>query len=475
MGTRNSRRVFPLAHALVLLLLLMLPAMLLLGAAEGREGGPTLLFFVLMLLPFVLLLWLLTCCAPEEAADGPRAAAQHVPRDRVVAAEFERLVAPIVRPSRSYVAEGVPIVEGTPQLPRTELFPELDRRLAPYRVIPLVEEVDGRSVRVVGLPRGVAERLRSRSSGAVNLLLLVATVLTTVYAGARQQGINLLENPGQFPTGIPYALSLLSILGVHELGHYAMARRYGVDVTLPYFIPVPMGLGTFGAFIQMKSLIKSRRAVFDIGIAGPLAGLVVAVPLLYSGLTHAGAMPAADGPFALNTGSSLLLALLYQAAHGNVMGTAAVHLSPAAFAGWIGVFVTALNLLPVGQLDGGHVAYGLFGRRHAQTVSLCVVLLMVGLGLFVWPGFLTWALIVSLLAGFSHMPALDDVTPPDTKRFALGILTLALPIVIMMPVPGALDSPTLDSPYQGRYEAFPQPASPASLDAMHRNSRPSYR
>ena len=365
--------------------------------------------------------------------------------------DFEHLVAPIVRSRRSYVAEGVPVVEGTPQLQTSDLFSELDRRLAPHRLIPLVEKLDGRSVRVVGLPRAVEARLRSRSSGAVNLLLFAATVITTVYAGARQQGINLLENPGQFPVGLPYALSLLAILGVHELGHYVMARRHGVDVTLPYFIPAPMGLGTFGAFIQMKSLIKSRRAVFDIGIAGPLAGLVVAVPLLYSGLTEAASIPAADEPFALNTGSSLLLALLYQAAHGGDMGTAAVNLSPVAFAGWIGVFVTALNLLPVGQLDGGHVAYALFGRRHARTVSILVVLLMVGLGLFVWPGLLTWALIVSLLAGFSHMPALDDVTPPDTKRFALGALALALPIVILMPIPGALDSPTLDSPYQGRH------------------------
>jgi membrane-associated protease RseP (regulator of RpoE activity) len=287
----------------------------------------------------------------------------------------------------------------------------------------------------------------------VNLVLFAATVVTTVYAGARHQGVNLLEHPGQFLIGLPYAMSLLGILGVHELGHYVMARRHGVEVTLPYFIPVPMGLGTFGAFIQMKSLIKSRRAVFDIGIAGPLAGLVVAVPLLYSGLTAAPSLPGAEDPFAMNTGSSLLLSLLYQASHGGDVGAVAVHLSPVAFAGWIGVFVTALNLLPVGQLDGGHVAYALFGRRHATTVSILVVFLMVGLGLFVWPELLTWALIVSLLAGLSHMPALDDVTPPGARRFALGALALALPILILMPIPSALDIPTLDSPHQARQAA----------------------
>ena len=146
----------------------------------------------------------------------------------------------------------------------------------------------------------------------------------------------------------------------------------------------------------------------------------------------------------------MFLALLQQLAYGGDMSTGAVNLSPVAFAAWIGVFVTALNLLPVGQLDGGHIAYALFGRRHARAVSISTVLLMVGLGLAVWPGLLTWALIVTLIAGFSHLPALDDVTRPDTKRFVLGVVTLALPILIVVPVPKALDPPTLDSPYQGR-------------------------
>jgi membrane-associated protease RseP (regulator of RpoE activity) len=245
-------------------------------------------------------------------------------------------------------------------------------------------------------------------------------------------------------------LALLTVLGIHELGHYFMARRHGVDVTLPYFIPAPMGLGTFGAFIQMKSLIKSRRAVFDIGIAGPLAGLVVAVPLLVVGIAGTERVPDGTGGLTVQTGSSLFLAMLYQLAYGSDAAAAAVSLSPVAFAGWIGVFVTGLNLLPVGQLDGGHVAYALFGRRNARAVSIATVVTMLALGLTIWPGLLAWALIVALLSGFSHLPALDDVTPPDTKRFALGALALVLPILIMLPVPGAFRSPTLDSPYQGR-------------------------
>jgi membrane-associated protease RseP (regulator of RpoE activity) len=446
----ESKRVYRLADALVLLLLSMVPVMALLAAAEGRAVAPTMLFWLVLLLPMVLVAWLLTWRDPEESTNGHRVAAIRVPHVEGLAAEFEQLVTPFVRPSRSYVEAGVPVVEGTPLVPADGLFSQLERRLAARRIIPFIEEIEEGRVRVVGLPGEVDARLRTRSSPAVHLLLFIATVITAVYAGARQQGVNLLEEPSLFPIGLPYALSLLTILGVHELGHYAMARRHGVEVTLPFFIPFPMGLGTLGAFIQMKSLIKTRRAIFDIGIAGPLAGLVVALPLLYFGVGTESA-PSSDGNrFAVDAGSSMFLTLLQHLAYGSDINTATVNLSPVAFAAWIGVFITALNLLPVGQLDGGHIAYALFGRRHARAVSIATVSLMVGLGLLVWPGLLTWALIVTLIAGFSHMPALDDVTRPDAKRFALGVLTLAVPILIVIPVPKAFAAPTLDSPYQGR-------------------------
>jgi membrane-associated protease RseP (regulator of RpoE activity) len=208
-----------------------------------------------------------------------------------------------------------------------------------------------------------------------------------------------------------------------------------------------MGLGTFGAFIQIKSLIKSRRALFDIGIAGPLAGLGVALPALYLGLNSSVALTDGSPAAGLQTGSSLLLALLYQSVHGGDLGGAAVRLSPVASAGWVGLFVTALNLLPIGQLDGGHIAYGLFGRRAAKTIGVMSIVAMLALGLSVWPGLLTWALLVTLLAGFSHLPSLDDVTPPDGKRFVLGALALAILVMIVLPVPSGLRM-FLDSPYQ---------------------------
>ncbi len=430
------RRTFRLADAFLLLLIGLLPLMLLLTVSGARNPQPTLLFWMLVLLPLLMLPWLLLCCDPEESEDAPRAVAKALGHQEGQLQRFAEAVTPLIPPRREFVDQGLPVIEGIPRVPPGELYNNLQRRLAPSGVTPLVESLGDHSVRVIGLPSAVTERLRSRSAVWLHVVLFAATLVTTVYAGALHQGVNLLEQPGRFGAGLPYALALLAILGIHELGHYVAARRNGVHVTPPYFIPAPMGLGTFGAFIQIKALIQSRRAVFDIGVAGPLAGLVVALPLLYLGLENAPVSPR-PGQTGIDTGSSMLLAIVYQLAHGGDLGAAAITLTPIAFAGWIGLVVTALNLVPVGQLDGGHIAYALFGRRRARTVSIAATLLMVALGLFAWPGLLTWALLIALLAGFSHMPALDDVTPPDAGRFALGAVTFALLLLIVLPVPGA--------------------------------------
>ena len=143
----------------------------------------------------------------------------------------------------------------------------------------------------------------------------------------------------------------------------------------------------------------------------------------------------------------VLLAVIYQLANGGELGGAVIRLSPVAYAGWIGLFITALNLMPVGQLDGGHIAYGLFGQRRARQISIAAFVAMLALGISVWPGLLTWALLIALIAGFSHMPALDDVTPPDAKRFALGAAALAVVLLTLLPLPAAARGMMLDCPY----------------------------
>ena len=242
MATKPSLR---LAHAVLLFLLFLLTTMWLVGAAEGVSGRPTFVFWLVWLLPLFILPWLLSCCAPEETSDGHEVAARQLPHDSTIAERFASLVPPEIDVQRSYVEEGMPAVEGTLRGDSTHAFGAL------------------------ALPVAVEERLRRGSSRPVNLLLFLATLATTVFARATHRGVNLLQDPARFVVWLPYAVALLASLGVREMGHYVVARWHGVRVTLPYFIPVPMGLGTFGAFIQITSLIKSRRAVFDIGIAGP--------------------------------------------------------------------------------------------------------------------------------------------------------------------------------------------------------------
>ena len=214
----------------------------------------------------------------------------------------------------------------------------------------------------------------------------------------------MLQQPERFAEGLPYSLGLLLILGAHELGHYFTAKAHGIRVTPPFFIPVPFALGTFGAFIKIKSLTPNRRALFDVAVAGPLAGLVFAIPALLIGLRFSevipGNAPSGLGDAGVNIGSSVLLAGLAKLSLGaSALEGSHLLLHPLAFAGWLGLIVTALNLLPIGQLDGGHLSHALFGSRNAHGISLVAMASLFLLALFVWPGLMFWAFIVFFMRG----------------------------------------------------------------------------
>jgi membrane-associated protease RseP (regulator of RpoE activity) len=269
----------------------------------------------------------------------------------------------------------------------------------------------------------------------VHILLFLITIATTTLAGAAQQGVDLLREPGRFTAGLPFSLSLLAILGCHEMGHYFAARRHGVNVTPPYFIPVPFALGTFVAFIKMRSPTENRRQLFDIAIAGPLAGLVVALPVLYFGFQSSqifsGASQMPDGATSLHP--SLLFVLIGKLALGQqLFSGAVVHLSPLAFAGWLGLFVTALNLLPIGQLDGGHITRAMFGTRTGQIISTVAMWGLLGAALFLWPGLMLFALFVFFMAG-RPAPPLNDLSPVSPARRALGYATFVILAAIIVP------------------------------------------
>lgn len=324
--------------------------------------------------------------------------------------------------------ENAILFHGWLQVDAEDAFPLIRARFERQGFTPMLREVRGRPI-VIAVP-GV---VRPRSiNPVVNILLFVVTVGTTMWAGSflASPASSLLDaiNPLRLLKGLPFALALLSILGIHELGHYFMARRHRVDVTPPYFIPVPFGLGTFGAFIQLRSPVENRRALFDVGLAGPIAGFVVAVPLMALGLALSEVVPRP----ARGAGASLLVRWLANIVlpHGP---NEAVAMHPVAFAAYIGLWVTAMNLLPVGQLDGGHVAYGVLGHLF-RYVAWAMLGLMLMLGLTVWQGWLIWSAFVAL-TGPDHPPPLNDITPLDSRRQVWAAIAALIFVLTFVPSP----------------------------------------
>lgn len=281
---------------------------------------------------------------------------------------------------------------------------------------------------------------------ALGLLLL--TLVTTTLVGIELSGTSLQSirqlTPQLWLQGLPYALSLLLILGIHELGHFAMAWFYKLRTTLPYFIPVPTFLGTFGAFIQIRSPMPNRRALFDVGIAGPLAGFVMTLPLLVWGLAQSQVValdPKATLTLtnfdALSPQVSILLSLISHLSLGASLGVdRGIDLHPMAIAGYLGLVVTAMNLMPVGQLDGGHIVHAMFGQRVGAIIGHVARLLLVLLSI-VQVELRLWALVLIFMSAVDE-PALDDISELDDRRDALGLLAIAILMIIVLPMPQAL-------------------------------------
>lgn len=343
------------------------------------------------------------------------------------------------------------------------------------------------------------------------ILLLIATVFSVFYIGVGQgEGLydlpwaiflaqrtgntSFLVHPELLPshqvwmeaikTGLLYTISLLGILGAHEMGHYLVARKHKVHTTLPFFIPMPFGiLGTLGAVIAMREFAPNRRVQFDIGVAGPIAGLIVAIPVLIIGLMLSEVRTVADFlstvPDGVNTaiiheGQSLLYLGLKFLVFGQVLphGDLDVWIHPVAFAGWAGLLVTALNLLPIGQLDGGHVLYGLFGDQSQKVRRPIIVILLImavfgsikeavaglppemsstwidamrflaALPIPGWSGWWVWILLISFLVR-SHAPVLDEITELDGRRKALGVAVLVIFVLIFTPTPLVIEAEPL--------------------------------
>lgn len=267
----------------------------------------------------------------------------------------------------------------------------------------------------------------------LHLLLFFLTLFSTVVAGAIQTGIDLLKEPGKIYKGLPFSLTLMTILLCHELSHYFASRKHNTKATLPYFIPAPTIIGTFGAFIKMKSPIVTRKALVDIGASGPIAGFIVSVIVSIVGLSLSKVVAVRGMEGVLGLGDSLLFSFLSNIILNYQSGSQDILLHPVAFAGWIGLFVTSLNLIPVGQLDGGHIAYALFGEKHF-FFSKVLIIIMVFLGLLLWEGWAIWAILL-LILGTRHPPVLYWEVPLDYRRKFIGWLALVIFVLTFIPVP----------------------------------------
>ncbi len=261
----------------------------------------------------------------------------------------------------------------------------------------------------------VAPEKKAKEKTWINLVLLITTFVTTMICGAGMFGVDLVNEPLQIFKGLPFTLALMAILGSHEMAHYIMARYHGMEASLPYFIPFPAFIGTMGAVIRYKGPVPSRKALFDVGIAGPLVGLLVSIAVTFIGFMMPVVKPLTDSVI-LDLGTPPLFLFIQ-----NLVGAADGNLHPVAFAGWIGMLVTLLNLLPAGQLDGGHILRAMLGKK-AEKVSFLMPRLLFLLGLYViyWlkeDGFIWifWALLLWALAAAGHPSPLQDKIELDRK------------------------------------------------------------
>ena len=279
--------------------------------------------------------------------------------------------------------------------------------------------------------------LRIPTIPRIHLVLFFLTVFTTLLAGALMEGAKILENPVELLKGIPFSFTLMFILGTHEFGHYYYAQKHKVDATLPYFIPAPPFLfliGTFGAFIKIKSPIYRKDALLQIGAAGPIAGFVIAVPALIIGLLLSDVVEKSNIQGALILGDSILMKILTWITHPKLMDTQDIMLHPIAFAGWIGLLVTMLNLLPIGQLDGGHVAYAMLGKKQ-RLIGQIAFIFLIPLS-FLSINWLIWGLLLLILMRSVKHPPIQDIHIPlsDTDK-RIGYICLLIFIVCFIPAP----------------------------------------
>jgi|SRR5580658_6700717 Zn-dependent protease len=347
-------------------------------------------------------------------------------------------------------------------------FDGLRRDLWTRQYVPFLRRQSGEEfIEVVRRPTFKGSRIW------VNLLLLAGTIATTAFAGSliwlAYVGGNVLTWSDIGWGALYFGAPVMTILGLHELAHYVVARWHHVEASLPYFIPVPPPFlfGTFGAFISIREPFPDKKTLFDIGAAGPLAGFAASIPIALAGLylsVHAPVLPLTYcGPSVLGVsyGNLLIGTPLFWYLLSLFFPTSLVSLSPLALAGWVGLLVTAINLLPAGQLDGGHVFRALLGDR-SRYASYAVVLLLLVIGLFFYTGWIFFAILI-LFLGARHPPPLNDATPLDVKRYVVGAFVAGVLITGFVLTP--ISTPPGDIGLNQSAIGYPTPPAGAAIAA----------
>ncbi len=295
-------------------------------------------------------------------------------------------------------------------------------------------------------PDAEAQWERPRDRLWLHVLLLVATIGTTTAVGASHWYSFASDFGTLVPTGAPmslavnglwYALTFLIILGSHEAGHYLACRHYGVDASLPFFLPVPFPLtGTAGAFIRIRDPITSKQVLFDVGVAGPIAGFVVLIPLLFAGIAMSRVVPLPPQMEGIELGEPLLYRLAAWMVWGHIPSGLSLNIHPMAFAAWFGMLATALNLIPIGQFDGGHVAYAVLGRR-SRWITIGALGAAIALS-FYSSSWIMWTVIAVVLLykfGWQHPPIWDEHVPLDRRRVWVAVFALIMLALCFTPAP----------------------------------------
>ncbi len=326
-------------------------------------------------------------------------------------------------------------------LPKSDLSfrkPEISSRLADF----------GLDIDIISTDPYLLVRLKRAGQKVkkfpwINIILFLITGVTTILTGALWEGVDWISDPlfilkepfAVIFSGLPFSLSLLAILVFHEFGHYFAARYHKVNVSLPYFIPAPPGItiiGTFGAFIKSKSAFINKKQLLDVGAAGPLAGLIISIVVLAIGIKSSTVQPMTDEISGIFFGESLLFKFITHLIKGPVEGENVLIISSVGFAGWVGLLVTMFNLIPMGQLDGGHIAYALFGKMQKSVAVLALIALAVLS--FYWPGWMVW-IFIGLLLNPKHPPTVMDEVPLGTSRKIVGFISIIAFIVCFVPAP----------------------------------------